>query len=188
MDNEDIIKFAKELGKLKKIKRTGWKIRGVKNPESIADHSYRTTLLGMLLSDLEGFDTEKIIRMLLLHDVQEAISGDITSEEKEKMIDKGKSIEIGSIKKILSCLPEDLKEKYLSLWEEMEGLKTKEAKFCKDIDKLEMMIQLAEYEDENENNKKNLSSFWKREDLNAPKNVKKLIEIYEELKKQRNLK
>ena len=66
MENKNVIKFAKEIGKLKSLERTGWKVRGVKNPESVADHSFRATILGMLLSDLEGLDTEKIIRMLLL--------------------------------------------------------------------------------------------------------------------------
>lgn len=184
MDNEDIINFAKELGKLKKIKRTGWKTRGIKDPESIADHSFRTAVLGMLLSDLEGLDTEKVVRMLLLHDIQEAVSGDITSVEKEKMPDNGRSIEEDSIRKILSYLPEKLKEKYLSLWEEMENSKTREAKFCKDMDKLEMMIQLTEYEKEQPEREDILKIFWEREDLNTPKHTDSLIKLYKDLKNE----
>jgi len=188
VENKNVIKFAKEIGKLKSLERTGWKVRGVKNPESVADHSFRATILGMLLSDLEGLDTEKIIRMLLLHDIQEAISGDITSVDKEKMPDNGKSIEEKSIKNILSYLPDDLKKKYLYLWKEMEEVVTKEAKFCKDVDKLEKMIQLREYEDEQPDRKNVLKVFWDREKLNAPKNISSLIKVYEELKKQRGSK
>jgi putative hydrolase of HD superfamily len=189
MKEKDFIEFAKIIGKLKRTPRTGWKMRGVKNSESIADHSFRTVLIGMVLADLEGLDTEKVMRMLLLHDIEESITGDITTLVKEKM-DKEElnNKQREAVKKALSLLPKDLRSNYLLLWNEMEEEKTVEAKFCKDIDKLEMMIQLVDYEDEDEANKKKLKEFWSREDINTPKRIETLVKIYEELKKERNVK
>jgi putative hydrolases of HD superfamily len=56
-------------GKLKELKRTGWVESEVSDPESVADHSYRVALLTMVLSDKEGLDTLKAVRISLLHDL-----------------------------------------------------------------------------------------------------------------------
>jgi putative hydrolase of HD superfamily len=126
--------------------------------------------------------------MLLLHDIAESVTGDITSRKKYKNISKFRKLEEKAIEKILSKLSKRLSKMYLDLWNEMEDCKTKEAKFFKDIDKLEMMIQLVDYEDEDETNKKKLKEFWSREDINTPKRIETLVKIYEELKKERNVK
>jgi putative hydrolases of HD superfamily len=189
MKEKDFIEFAKMVGKMKRIPRTGWKIRGVKEAESIADHSFGATLLGMVLSDLEGMDTEKIMRMLILHDIEEIETGDvdaITKRELNKEVLKDKQLE--AVRKAISPLPETLKKRYLSLWEEVEEGKTLEAKFCKDIDKLEMMLQLVSYENEDMSYIEKLKVFWEREDINIPKRIDSIVKIYEELRKERDLK
>ena len=187
MNEKKFLEFTKIVGKLKRIQREGFKMYKIKDSESVADHSFRTTILGMLLADIENLNTEKIMRMLLLHDIQESLTGDIPSIYKEKMPEKSKEIETDAIKKTLSVLPENLKEKYLSLWKEMEDEKTLEAKFCNDMDKLERMLQVLEYEKEQPEKRKDLEIFWSREDLNKPKNFPFLIKIYEELRKEREL-
>ena len=189
MNNKEFLDFAKIVGKLKLIKRSGWLYRKIPNPESLADHSFRAALLGMVLSDYQKLDTEKIMRMLLIHDIEEAIIGDIMAVTKEK-IDKEllREKQNKALKEIFSHLPENLKNKYISLWEEMEEGETKESKFCKDIDKLEMMIQVAEYENMDKDNKEKLDVFWEREDINVPQRIDEIVKIYEELRKQRDLK
>jgi len=191
MKEKDFIEFARIVGKLKRIPRTGWKVRRVKNSESIADHSFRTALLGMVLSDLEKMDTEKVIRMLLLHDIEESVIGDITAIKKRNMNrEKLKVRQLKAVEKVLSNLPETLRKKYISLWNEMEDCKTEEAKFCKDVDKLEMMIQADDYEQEDKSNKEKISLFWSKElrDINIPKRVNSIIKIYKELEKERGSK
>lgn len=185
MEEKDFIEFAKIIGKLKRTPRTGWKIRRVKKPESVADHTFRATILGMVLSDIEKFNTEKVIRMLILHDVGEAITGDIPLIRKCKDMKRYKKIEEKAVKKILSKLPQNLKEKYLNLWKEMENCKSKEAKFCKDIDNLEKMIQVLEYEKIDK--EKRLSVFWKR-DMNKPQRYPLLKKIFKELERERGIK
>jgi len=191
MKEKDFIEFARLVGKLKRTPRTGWKERKVKNPESVADHSFRTTLLGMLLSDSEKLNTEKVIRMLLLHDIEESIIGDITAICKVKMNKMDlKKKQLRAIKKVLSSLPRDLRNKYFLLWKELEDEKSIEAKFCKDMDKLEMMIQAHDYEMEDKSNKEKIKPFWSKElrDINIPKRVDYVIKIYKELEKERGIK
>jgi putative hydrolase of HD superfamily len=183
MKIKDFIEFAKNVGKLKKIPRTGWKIRGVKNPESIADHTFRTTVLGMIIADLEKLNKEKILKMIILHDLEESITGDITSLDKEKMGEKIRKIGEDAMKSVLSKLPSEIKKEYFNLWKEMEEGNTSEAKLCKDIDILEMMIQALEYEREQPNRKKDLEIFWKREKNRVEHPL--LREIFEELKRER---
>src|SRR5207245_11486221 len=65
------------VSQLKKVPRKGWKQKvGIEHPESVADHSYGTAIMSMVFSDTIGLNTEKIIRMALLHDLAEFISRD----------------------------------------------------------------------------------------------------------------
>jgi 5'-deoxynucleotidase YfbR-like HD superfamily hydrolase len=185
MKEKDIIEFAKAVGRLKRTPRTGWKMRKVKNPESVADHVFRATLLGMLIADLEKLNTEKIMRMLLLHDIAETLTGDIPLIRKYKNTERFRKEEEKSVKKIFSLLPKDLMKKYQTIWEEMENGITKEAKLCKDIDKLEMMIQAFDYEKEDKKNRKRLDVFWNW-DRNFPKRYPLTKKIYKVLVDERN--
>ena len=66
--------FFKIVIDLKGIQRKGWKNKlALENVESVADHSYSMTLMAMILSDLQGLDTKKIMKMSLLHDLVESV-------------------------------------------------------------------------------------------------------------------
>ncbi len=73
----DIIRFFSKIRKLKEIERSGWVVSGVKKPESVADHSFGVALLVMLLGKNKNIDLEKALKMALIHDLGEAITGDI---------------------------------------------------------------------------------------------------------------
>ena len=86
-----ILEFLQTAVNLKKIPRQGWidKLE-MKSPESVADHTYSLAMLGMVISDLGDFDSEKVIKMALLHDLAESKIGDFTPDqinksEKEKI-------------------------------------------------------------------------------------------------------
>ncbi|RDX82002.1 5'-nucleotidase domain-containing protein, partial [Mucuna pruriens] len=72
------IDFLSICHRLKTTKRTGWVRKDVKNPESIADHMYRMSLMALIASDVPGVDRNKCIKMAIVHDIAEAIVGDIT--------------------------------------------------------------------------------------------------------------
>src|SRR3990170_7380605 len=146
----EIIEFSKLIGRLKKIERTGWKTWAkIENPESVADHIFRTAVLGMMVSDIKKLDTEKITRMTLLHDLTEAVMGDWDYYTKRKLgVEKFKQREREPVEQIVSLLPKELRKKYFEIMKEFIEEKSEEAKLVKQIDKLEMMIQALEYEKE----------------------------------------
>lgn len=149
MDDERLIEFFQEINKLKRIKRSGWVVDKVKNPESIAEHLFRTAVMCMFLGDPKRLDLNKALKMALIHDIAEARIGDIITywrypkavpvKEKAKREEK-------AIVEMASGLEggKDL----LELWKEFEDRRTEEARFVKQVEKLEMALQALEYEKE----------------------------------------
>ncbi len=143
MDN--LLGFIHTSGQLKKRKRNGWLIKDV-NPqhtESIADHIFRTTLLSFVLSKHQDgdLDTDKCIKLALIHDLPEAICGDITPHDDVSHADK-----VTQETKAMTELTRLLNDSELhALWQEYESQASPEARFVKQIDKLETLIQAVEY-------------------------------------------
>lgn len=181
---EEIIEFSKIVGKLKENKRTGWITRlGAKNPESIADHTFRTAVLAMIIADMRELNTEKMVRMALLHDLEEAIIGDWDVDKKNELgVEEFERVRRESIRKILSSLPGELEEKYTDLWNEIHEKKTEEARLIEEIDKLEMAFQALEYEKEGYDKKK-LDDFW--DFVRIRLKDSELWKIFESLEKER---
>lgn len=159
--HKGIVDFLLKVGRLKKVKRSGWiSWVGIENPESVADHSFRSSLIAMCIADLKGLDAEKLMRMLLLHDIHEAITGDYDYFAKMEIGKvEVKKRELTAINEILKSLPRSLRQKYLSIWSEFEDQKTLEAKIARQIDHLEMIFQALEYEREGFSKEK-LTVFW----------------------------
>src|SRR3989338_471359 len=76
-DSQGIAKFFFELGTLKRTERAGWAVTGISKPEVIAAHAYRATVIGYVLAELEKCDKDKVMRMLMFHDVPETRIGDL---------------------------------------------------------------------------------------------------------------
>jgi len=142
MEPKALLEFLSTAGKLKTIPRTGWIDSGVKDPESVADHSYRTAVASMVLSDSLGLDSLKVLRMALLHDLAEAETGDITPMQKQ---DDHAMLEDQAMKEILGVLPESLRDQYWETWQEYQAMKTPESILVHDADKIEMILQASEY-------------------------------------------
>jgi len=140
-----IEKIFEKVLELKNVPRQGWKEKlEIDNPESVADHSYSVTMLSMILSDVKGLDSEKIIRMALLHDLAESIIGDITPDHirKNEKITK----ENDAIKQILKNLPYSIAESYFEIWNDYQKKISKEAILLHEMDKLEMAFQAKFYQ------------------------------------------
>lgn len=140
----DIDTFIQSIFRLKKIKRTGWLAKGkILNGESIADHSYSLSALCMVFSDILGLDTEKVMKMCIIHDLAESIIGDIMPGEipdKEKKMKENKVM-----KSILFSLPVSVRIDYFGIWKEFLLNGSKEAQLVHKVDKLEMLLQAREY-------------------------------------------
>lgn len=107
--------------------------------ESVAEHSWRISLMAMLLTpEFPNADMNKVIRMCLIHDLGEAFTGDIptfhkTAADTEK--------EDALFDAWVQTLPEETKEEFSTLLAEMNALQTQEAKIYKALDKMEAVIQ-----------------------------------------------
>jgi len=140
-----IIDFFKTAVNLKKVNRQGWVDKlSIDNPESVADHSYSMAIMGMVFSDLENYDSEKILKMILLHDLAESEIGDYTPGEITS--EKKNELENNAFSKILENLPNPIKSQYQEIWNEYQENRTSEAMIVHQIDKLEMVLQAKSYQ------------------------------------------
>jgi putative hydrolase of HD superfamily len=140
----NLVEFFKRSGQLKKISRSGWVRAGIKSPESVADHTFRTALLCMIFSSLEGLNELKMLQMALIHDLSEIIIGDLTPSEKIRV---DKHCEEDAMRNLLAFLPKEVRGKYLKVWHEYAGNGTIEARAVRQLEKLEMALQAREYEE-----------------------------------------
>jgi putative hydrolases of HD superfamily len=143
---EKIFDFLHVATGLKKSKRYG---KYDIDADSSADHSWRLSLMSFILSDELKLDIDKFkaMKIAIVHDLPEAITGDIpymeilnghvTKEEKQKN-------EILAMKKMIELLPEKTGKEIYELWEEYEYSKTKEGMFIKALDKIETIAHVVE--------------------------------------------
>ncbi|HJT47336.1 MAG TPA: HD domain-containing protein [Nitrososphaeraceae archaeon] len=136
--------FLEYVFGLKSVKRTGWVSKvHVNNPESVADHTFSMCVISMVMSDLLGLDTEKVMKMVMLHDLAESITGDYMPEEitkKRKLSEEKKAMH-----SILGLLPSNIRSNYAKIWEEYISNRTDVARFVHRTDKIDMMIQAKIY-------------------------------------------
>ncbi|MBI3842016.1 MAG: HD domain-containing protein [Thaumarchaeota archaeon] len=139
-----LFEFFYRVAELKKIPRKGWQDKvGILQPESVADHSYNMAIMAMVLSDLKGLDTQKILKMSLLHDLAESVIGDLTPDEISRK-DKAQ-LENQTMAEILSKLPIKIAHDYTIIWEEYQQGSSKEASLVHEVDRLEMALQAKKY-------------------------------------------
>ncbi|VIO88561.1 HD domain containing protein [Brugia malayi] len=143
-ETRDIFNLLNVLNELKHLKRTGWVKFNIPEPETVACHMYRMAVLAMLL-DNNDCDRAKCIRMTLVHDLGEAIIGDITPRCGISVTEKHR-LEDEAMKKITEMVPSTVGEDWYSLWQEYEANETKEAKIVKHLDKFDMVVQASHYE------------------------------------------
>ena len=184
-----LISFLAEVMRLKSVPRIGWLLRGVRDVESVAEHSFGVAVIAMVLADrarARGVEVnvERLLRMALLHDLTESRTGDLPSTIKgyfDKASIRGADESIA--KEIFSELG-DLNEPYLELWFDYEHRASIESRLVKAADKLDLLMQSREYE---KGGARSLQEFWDTADSDfAGLGVDDLIsDLIEELKKSR---
>ncbi|CAL0308016.1 unnamed protein product [Lupinus luteus] len=143
-----VIDFLTLCNRLKTTKRKGWVNLGIKGGESIADHMYRMSLMALIAGDVPGLNRERCIKIALIHDIAEAIVGDITPSDGVPKAEKSRR-EQAALNEMCDVLgggtrAEEIKE----LWSEYENNSSLEANLVKDFDKVELILQALEYETE----------------------------------------
>lgn len=176
--------FFENVGKSKRVLRSGWVREKVNDPESVAEHSFRVGVLAMVISDKLNphLDKNKLIKMALLHDLAEVITGDEVIDRwgiiDVKKRDKREDIEEKGIRKIFDKI--DQGDEFVGIFHEMISRLTPEAKVFFQLDKMEMALQAFEYEKEQG---KNLEEFF----ITASLYIKEplLKKIFDEILKKR---
>lgn len=140
---EGLARYAYEIGHLKQSKRTGWWLAGIGDPESVAEHSFRTALLGYVLALMEGADPAKTAALCLFHDTAETRLGDIPSVGNRYLT---QASPVAVVAEQTAGLPAPVVDSIAGLTEEYEAQASQEARVARDADKLECLLQAREYE------------------------------------------
>lgn len=167
MNSDVLIALFNKINDLKQLPRTGWLLAGVSSPESIAEHSFATLLLALLLADLintdwlgqglaQPLDVDRVLRIALVHDLAESILTDLPKRSADLL---GRAVkheaEAQAITQLFYAQPAG--GSYIQLWHEYHVGATPEARLVRDADKLEMVHQAGRYEARGH---RNLDEFW----------------------------
>ena len=136
MQPRELVDFLGIIGQLKRNTRHVWGENG--RQESVAEHSWRLAVMALLVSgEFEELDINKVVKMCLIHDFGEAITGDIPSFYKTKQDREKEDLAVSGL---LQKLPDDLANEFTELFTEMAKLESPEAKLFKALDRLEAII------------------------------------------------
>lgn len=136
---EEILNFIVEIEKLKGVQRKTKPV-GFERYENSAEHSWHVCLSALMLKDFanEPVNIERVIKMLLIHDLGEIDAGDtiIYASETNELKDE----EAAGIKRILSILPDGMEGEFMELWYEFEAGETADSKFAKAVDRVPPLL------------------------------------------------
>jgi len=168
----EMLDFFIEIGELKRLKRTGWILRGVKDAETVAQHTLKMTMMSWFLGGVRGLDTDRTVKIALIHDLCEVYAGDqtpydpiiasnnLSKKEIREMVGKlarvpyskrlewllkKRTKEWKAIVKLTSNLPKQLQDEIIGLWIDFEEGLTREGRFVAQVDKMVNLFQAIEY-------------------------------------------
>lgn len=168
-DAAGLLAFARDLGRLKRLRRQGWIDREVREPESVADHTLRIALLAWVVAGRLGLDADRALKLGLLHDLAEAHAGDLTPfgdlsgldlAERRRRLGRvpertaaeqaaweraKRAREEAGLEALLGGLRPAEREALRALWLEYEEARTAEARLVKQLDRVETWLQALEY-------------------------------------------
>jgi putative hydrolase of HD superfamily len=167
------VRFFVELGKLRKIPRRGAVLIGAKSPSTITDHLFRVAMMALVLGKTSGvnLNIKKVLEMALIHDICELYTGDkgpydhnsslpadknkwpelfdkwprLSPVEREKAVRRKQKEEERAFDKLLKGLPRKVRFDLKNHWYEYDRKLSREARFVKQINRLETLLQALEY-------------------------------------------
>lgn len=138
-DIQKVLDFIVEIEKLKDVQRKTRPV-GLDRYENSAEHSWHVCLAALMLKDSanEPVNIDRVIKMLLIHDLGEIDAGDtiIYASETPEL----KKKEEAGLARVFGLLPEGQADEYISLWLEFEDGETADAKFAKAIDRVPPLL------------------------------------------------
>jgi putative hydrolases of HD superfamily len=134
-----VLAFLREAERLKNVYRTSWTSGGQR--ESTASHTWRLCLMAVVLEPyLPALDMAKLLKICIIHDLGEAISGDIPAIHQRASAPKAEG-ERQDLLTLLQPLPDPIRQEIVALWDEYEAATSPEASVAKALDKLETIMQ-----------------------------------------------
>lgn len=140
-----VLEFLQAAERLKTTTRSAWTSAG--RSESVAEHTWRLCLMAMVLApDIPEIDLTRLLKICVIHDLGEAIGGDIPAPEQARRAAAGTwtgkaDAERRDLMKLIAPLPDDLRAEISALWDEYEAAESAEARLAKALDKLETILQ-----------------------------------------------
>ena len=140
-----LIEFLRAAENLKTVTRSAYTSAG--RAESVAEHTWRLALMALLLApEFPDVDFAKLVKICLVHDLGEAVGGDIPAPEQARRraagASQGKAVdERRDLVTLLGPLPPHLQAEITELWDEYEAAQSPEARLAKALDKLETILQ-----------------------------------------------
>lgn len=129
--------FLFEAGMLRKTPRTGYQFLGT-GQENVAEHSFRTAVIGYVLADMAGADASRTTLLCLFHDLHEARTGDFNYvAHLYNRSDRTRAIEDATA-------GTGLTENLTDMWEELEDAETLEGRLAQDADQIDLILNLKE--------------------------------------------
>lgn len=134
-----MVSFLQATAQLKDTLRSGRTATG--RIESTADHSWRLCLMVMLFEkELAGYDLAKLLKLCIVHDLGEAISGDVPAVEQHSDPDRA-ARERRDLVTLCAPLDTDLRDAIVAIWDDYACARSPEAVLAKGFDKIETMLQ-----------------------------------------------
>jgi putative hydrolase of HD superfamily len=134
-----VLEFLRAAEQLKNTTRTSWTSSGSR--ETVAAHTWRLCLMSVLFArEFPDVDIAKLLKICLIHDLGEAVSGDISAKLQEGMPPKAEQ-ERADLLQLLTPLSVPMRDEIMGLWDEYEAAASPEAKLAKALDKLETIMQ-----------------------------------------------
>jgi putative hydrolase of HD superfamily len=140
-----VLEFLRASERLKGTHRSAYTSEG--HQESVAEHTWRLCLMAMVLApEFPGVDFARLVKICLVHDLGEAVGGDVPAPEQARRREAGLATGKGSDERrdlltLLEPLPSRVAAEIADLWDEYEAAKTPEARLAKALDKLETIMQ-----------------------------------------------
>lgn len=142
--------------RLKDVDRAGWPMHGVRDPESVADHSFGTALLCLLYAADAGVDRDRAVAVALAHDLAEAVTGDFANRAAASDRPYGDEEKAAAERAAMDALVPPAADAVRELWLEYEERSSAEAVFVRDMNLIDMSLQALAYEE------------WRRYDHTVP--------------------
>ncbi len=143
--DDGTLRFLREALALKDVARKGWTRANIPHPESVADHSWAVALLAITLAPERGLDPARAARLAIVHDLAEAIVGDLIPGDYKTKTEK-LARERAGLLTLLAHAPTHLRTAMLADFDELADNTTPEAHLIHELDKLEMALQAERYQ------------------------------------------